>query len=97
MTYLQRIDWLDKKIEKAKEKLLDVEELHGRNATYRRKEMEIEEYEHLKSWYNGKIIAEYKRDTYRLCRMKNCKYYLHGNCFLGKSPVDNACIYCREE
>lgn len=88
MTYLQRIDWLDKKIQKAKEKLSDIELWHGQNAAYNRKQMEIEEWEHLKAWYNSKIVQGYEARKYSLCRVLDCKYYLHSKCFLGKVPKD---------
>lgn len=37
MTYLQRINYLDKKIEKAKERMQEIEELQGHNAMYQKK------------------------------------------------------------
>lgn len=96
MTYLQRINYFDKKIEKAKEKMQEIEELHGHNAMYQKKQMEIEEFEHLKSWYNKKIIADCEFRKYMFCRVKNCKYYLHGKCFINKTPKVNECDYCEE-
>ena len=97
MTYLQRIDWLDRKIQRAKERLCEIEELHGQNSSYNNKQMEIEELEHLKSWYNSKIVQENKAKKYALCRISNCKYYIHSSCFIGKIPKDNNCDYCEED
>lgn len=96
MTYLQRINYLDRKIEKAKEKIQEIEELHGYNTMYQKKQMEIEEFEHLKSWYNKKIIADYEHRKHMFCRIKNCKYYQRGSCFINKIPKANKCDYCEE-
>ena len=96
MTYLQRINYLDRKIEKAKEKMQEIEELHGHNTIYQKKQMEIEEFEHLKSWYNKKIIADYEHRKHMFCRIKNCKYYQRGACFINKIPKANKCDYCEE-
>lgn len=96
MTYLQRINYLDRKIDKAKEKLESIEELYGHNSAFYKKEMEIAEYEHLKSWYNSKILQENKSKNYTLCRILNCKYYLNNNCFIGKTPRDNKCDWSEE-
>ena len=93
MTYLQRINYLNKKIEKAKEKLQDVEEIHGHNAAYERKQMEIEEFEYLKSWYNKKIIADCESRKHRFCIIKNCKYYQRGRCFINKMPENGECDF----
>ncbi len=94
MTYLQRINYFDKKIEKAKEKLQDIEELYGHNAAFQKKQMEIDEFEHLKSWYNKKIIADNEAKKYSFCRISDCKYYLRGKCFVNKIPQSGKCDYC---
>ena len=73
MTYLQRINYLNKKIE--------------------RKQMEIEEFEYLKSWYNKKVIADCESRKHRFCITKNCKYYQRGQCFINKIPENNECNF----
>lgn len=97
MTYLQRIDQLDKKIYRAKKRLDEIEEIKGQNKAYRNKQMEIEELEHLKSWYNKKIIDEYEEKKSRYCRMAGCKWYLHGRCFLKVEPINNNCEHMETE
>lgn len=94
MTYLQRINYFDRKIKKAKEKMQEIEELYGHNAMYQKKQMEIEEFEHLKCWYNKKIIADYEYRKYSFCRATNCRNYMRGICFINKIPKANECGYC---
>ena len=97
MTYLKRIDQLDKKIARAKEKLEEIEELKGQNSAYRNKQMEIDELEHLKSWYNKKIVDEYEMRKSAYCRRSDCKWYIHSKCFLKVEPINNSCEYMEAE
>lgn len=91
MTYLQRIEQLDKKLAKAKEKLLEIEMIKGMNKAYKNKQMEIDELEHLKIWYNERIVNEFNAKKYLFCRVYECKYYLHRKCFLNQQPINNDC------
>lgn len=93
MTYLQRINQLDRKIARAKERLEEIEAIKGQNSAYRTKQMEIEELEQLKSWYNKKIVDEYETKKSRYCRISDCKWYIHGKCFLKVEPINNNCEY----
>ena len=97
MTYLQRIEQLDKKLIKAREKLLEIEMIKRQNKAQQNKQMEIDELEHLKTWYNERIVNEFNAKKFLFCRVYECKYYLHGKCFLSQQPIDNDCVHKEAE
>lgn len=93
ITYKKRIEQLDKKIDACRVKLTEIELQYGQRAKYENKEMEIEELMYLKEWYSKKIRDDEERTKYRLCRIRRCKNYIHGTCFICRLPNDNKCDF----